>query len=254
MDIAPGPLAPPAAAARNLAVATDLALTPAHDRAPDLTPGRAGRVSGTVARLLGVSARHDGRTALQGVDLEVRAGRLTVLVGPNGSGKSTLLGVLAGTHRDVEGQVDVPAPGTTAFVVQRSAVTDRLPITVRETVSMGRWASLGPWRPLGRRDRAVVDDCLEALDVADLARRPLAALSGGQRQRVLVAQGLARQADLLLLDEPTAGVDAAATALIRAAVDAELARGATVVEATHDHALRGPGIDVVHLVDGRRVG
>jgi len=239
MDIAPGPLAP----------ASDLP----SDLRSRLASRLAGRTSGTVARLLGVSAHHDGRAALQDVDLEVRAGRLTVLVGPNGSGKSTLLGVLAGTHRDLQGHVALPAPGTTAFVVQRSAVTDRLPITVRETVSMGRWASLGPWRPLGRRDRAVVDGCLEALDVADLARRPLAALSGGQRQRVLVAQGLARQADLLLLDEPTAGVDAAATALIRTAVDAELARGATVVEATHDHALRGPGIDVVHLVDGHRV-
>ncbi|TWX36181.1 ATP-binding cassette domain-containing protein [Frigoribacterium sp. ACAM 257] len=231
MDIAPSPSAP------------------ASDLAPDLPE----RVSRTVARLLGVSAHHDGRTALQDVDVDVLGGRLTALVGPNGSGKSTLLGVLAGTHRDVEGQVALPASGTTAFVVQRSAVTDRLPITVRETVAMGRWGSLGAWRPLGRRDRAVVDDCLEALDVADLARRPLAALSGGQRQRVLVAQGLARQADLLLLDEPTAGVDAAATTLIRAAISAELARGATVVEATHDHALRGPGIDVVHLVDGRRV-
>ncbi|NIJ04633.1 zinc ABC transporter ATP-binding protein AztA [Frigoribacterium faeni] len=209
--------------------------------------------SGTLARLLGVTARHDGHTALDTVDLDVRRGRLTVLVGPNGSGKSTLLGVLAGTHRDLAGQVELPAPGSTAVVVQRSAVTERLPITVRETVAMGRWASLGPWRPLRRRDRAVVDECLEALDVADLARRPLAALSGGQRQRVLVAQGLARRADLLLLDEPTAGVDAAATALIRAAVAAELARGATVVEATHDHELRGPGVDVVHLVDGRRV-
>jgi zinc/manganese transport system ATP-binding protein len=243
MDIAPRPLAPP------------LAPAPAHapGLAPDLAPDLAGPTSGSVARLLGVSAHHDGRSALQGVDLEVRAGRLTVLVGPNGSGKSTLLGVLAGTHRDVEGQVALPAPGSTAFVVQRSAVTDRLPITVRETVAMGRWASLGAWRPLGRRDRVVVDECLEALDVAGLGRRPLAALSGGQRQRVLVAQGLARQADLLLLDEPTAGVDAAATALIRGAVDSELARGATVVEATHDHTLRGPGVDVVHLVDGRRV-
>ena len=114
--------------------------------------------SGTLARLLGVTARHDGHAALDTVDLDVRRGRLTVLVGPNGSGKSTLLGVLAGTHRDLAGQVELPAPGSTAVVVQRSAVTERLPITVRETVTMGRWASLGPWRPLRRRDRAVVDE------------------------------------------------------------------------------------------------
>ncbi|ROS61399.1 zinc/manganese transport system ATP-binding protein [Frigoribacterium sp. PhB160] len=206
------------------------------------------------ARLDDVTARHDGTEALSGVSLEVRSARLTVLVGPNGSGKSTLLSVLAGTHDDVTGSVTRPRGRTaTAIVVQRSAVTDRLPITVRETVEMGRWAERGAWRPLRRADRVVVAESLEALDVGHLARRPLADLSGGQRQRVLVAQGLARRAELLLLDEPTAGVDAAATALIRAAVSAELARGATVVEATHDATLRGAGVDVVHLVDGRRV-
>ena len=208
--------------------------------------------SGPLARLVRVTARHDGAVALDDVSVDVPRGRLTVLVGPTGSGTSTLLGVLAGTHDDVSGTVELPRGRTTAVVVQRSAVTDRLPLTVRETVAMGRWGERGAWRPLRRSDRAIVDESLEALDIADLAGRPLASLSGGQRQRALVAQGLARRAELLLLDEPTAGVDAAATAAIRRAVDAELARGATVVEATHDAALRGPDVAVVHLVDGRR--
>jgi zinc/manganese transport system ATP-binding protein len=227
---------------------SDLAAAP-------LDPTRAspGLDAPPLARLIRVTARHDGAVALDDVSVDVARGRLTVLVGPNGSGKSTLLSVLAGTHDDLSGTVERPRGRTTAVVVQRSAVTDRLPITVRETVSMGRWADRGAWRPLRRSDRAIVDESLEALDIVGLAGRPLASLSGGQRQRALVAQGLARRAELLLLDEPTAGVDAAATAAIRRAVDAELARGATVVEATHDASLRGPDVAVVHLVDGRRV-
>ena len=131
------------------------------------------------ARLDDVTARHDGTEALSGVSLVVRSGRLTVLVGPNGSGKSTLLSVLAGTHDDVTGSVARPRGRTaTAIVVQRSAVTDRLPITVRETVEMGRWAERGAWRPLRRADRVVVAESLEALDVGHLARRPLADPAG----------------------------------------------------------------------------
>ncbi|WP_068213726.1 ATP-binding cassette domain-containing protein, partial [Rathayibacter tanaceti] len=168
----------------------------------------------------GVSAAHAGIPALTGVDLDPSPGRLTLLIGANGSGKSTLLSVLAGAHPVTAGRVE-RAPGTTiGFVAQSSTVPDRLPLNVRETVTMGRW---GTGRLLRASDRAIVDECLESLAIADLARRPLAGLSGGQRQRALVAQGLARRADLLLLDEPSAGVDSAAHALIRAAVAAEVA-------------------------------
>lgn len=207
-----------------------------------------------VVRLSSVDAAHDGVFALHGVDLTLERGSHTLLVGPNGSGKSTLLSVLAGVHPLTAGTVDRARGVAIGVVVQRSAVPDRLPVTVRDVVSMGRWANRPLGLPLGRADRAIVDECLEALDIADLARRPLSRLSGGQRQRALVAQGLARRADLLLLDEPTSGVDAQAQQLIRRAVSLELARGATVVEATHDASDLGGGSAVVRLVDGRRVG
>ena len=207
-----------------------------------------------VVRLRSADAAHDGVPALQGVDLTLARGSHTLLVGPNGSGKSTLLSVLAGVHPLSAGDVDQARGVTIGVVVQRSAVPDRLPVTVRDVVSMGRWAGRPLGLPLGRADRAIVDECLEALDIADLARRPLSRLSGGQRQRALVAQGLARRADLLLLDEPTSGVDEGAQRLIRRAVSLELACGATVVEATHDASDLGVGSAVVRLVDGRRVG
>jgi len=207
-----------------------------------------------VLRLRSVDAAHEGVPALHGVDVTLKRGSHILLIGPNGSGKSTLLSVLAGVHPLTAGDVD-RAPGVSiGVVVQRSAVPDRLPVTVRDVVSMGRWAGRPLGLPLGRADRAIVDECLEALDIADLARRPLSGLSGGQRQRALVAQGLARRADLLLLDEPTSGVDEGARRLIRRAVSLELARGATVVEATHDASDLGVGSAVVRLVDGRRVG
>jgi len=204
-------------------------------------------------RLASVTAHHNGHPALRGIDLDVARGSMTLLVGANGSGKSTLLSVLAGTHPVSTGTREAAAGGSVSFVVQRSAVTERLPLTVRDAVSMGRWGARGTLGRLTRDDRAIVDESLEALDIADLARRSLGELSGGQRQRALVAQGLARRATLLLLDEPAAGVDTAAQSLIDRALERELARGAAIVQATHDPGLRPPGTIVVRLADGRRV-
>src|SRR5690606_301511 len=109
-----------------------------------------------------------------------------------------------------------------------------LPITVSETVTMARYARRGAFGRFDRRDRALVADALERLDVAALAGRQLHELSGGQRQRVLVAQGLVQEADLLLLDEPVTGLDVVSQQRIVDAVAGELAAGRTVLSSTHD--------------------
>jgi zinc/manganese transport system ATP-binding protein len=207
----------------------------------------------TAHRLRGVSAEYDGQLALNNIDLDLPGGTMTVLSGANGSGKSTLLGVLAGTQPVSRGTVERHDQPSIAFVVQQSAVSARLPLTVQETVTMGRWRVRGVVGRLRRADRAIVDESLEALGIADLARRSLFALSGGQRQRALVAQGLAQRADLLLLDEPTAGTDALAQQLIERAIETELARGATIVQATHDPAVLAAAERVVLLESGRRL-
>ena len=204
-------------------------------------------------RLRGVSAEYDGQLALDNIDLDLPGGTMTVLSGANGSGKSTLLGVLAGTQPVSRGTVERHDQPSIAFVVQQSAVPARLPLTVQETVTMGRWRVRGAVGRLRRADRAIVDESLEALGIADLARRSLFALSGGQRQRALVAQGLAQRADLLLLDEPTAGTDALAQQLIERAIETELGRGATIVQATHDPAVVAAAERVVLLENGRRL-
>jgi zinc/manganese transport system ATP-binding protein len=158
----------------------------------------------------------------------------TALVGPNGSGKSTLLGVLAGVIRPTSGELHHAGNQPPAFVPQRSAVGDALPLTVRQTVEMGRWSERGPWRRLTRQDRATVDQAMDRLGIADLATRQLGELSGGQRQRALIAQGLAQESDLLLLDEPTTGLDPEARERIGVLLTELVADGVTVVHATHD--------------------
>jgi zinc/manganese transport system ATP-binding protein len=196
-------------------------------------------------------AGYPGRTVLRQVTARIPASAVTALVGPNGSGKSTLLGVLAGVIPATSGTVERPrAP---AFVMQRSDVPDALPITVRDTVAMGRWAHRGPWRRLSGHDWSIVDGCLARLDILDLAARPLGSLSGGQRQRALVAQGLAQESEVLLLDEPTTGLDAKADLLIQTALAEAKAAGVTVVHATHDlpSALRAD--HCLLLDDGRLV-
>jgi zinc/manganese transport system ATP-binding protein len=166
----------------------------------------------------------------------IAAGALTVLVGPNGSGKSTLLGLLAGVLHPHRGTVRVPARDI-ALAVQRSQVTDTFPITAAEAVMMGRWRRLGLLRRPGRDDRAVVDHWLDELDLDDVRHRTLGELSGGQRQRVLLAQTFAQEAAVLLLDEPTTGLDARTGDLVISHLRRLAAGGTTVVAATHDHAV-----------------
>jgi zinc/manganese transport system ATP-binding protein len=201
----------------------------------------------------GLSAGYAGRVVLHEITARLPGPGMTAVVGSNGSGKSTLLGAIAGVVPAVAGSVTLPGNRRPAFVVQRSTVSDTLPITVRETVAMGRWAQLGPWRRLSRQDRQVVADCLERMGIGHLAARRLGGLSGGQRQRALVAQGLAQQSDLLLLDEPAAGLDVAAQRDITTALADAAAGGVTVVQATHDFADASHADHCLLLREGRLI-
>lgn len=198
--------------------------------------------------LRGAGVDFGDRTALREVDLEVGPGSLTVVAGPNGAGKSTLLDVIAGTRRLSRGERSVAS--SVAFVPQRTAVSDRLPVTVRDVVTIGAWGRAGRWRPIGDRSRAVVAEAMERLEIIALAGEPFAVLSGGQRQRTLLAQGLARGADLLLLDEPTTGLDLASAERIRDIMRAEAERGAAVVCVSHDPAVIALADRVLRLAEG----
>lgn len=176
--------------------------------------------------------RYGRDTALAGLDLELDAGTTLAVIGPNGSGKSTLLKAIVGIETPSTGSVT--ASGRPALVLQSTDVDRNVPISVRDTVSMARYATLGLLRRFGAEDRAAVTDAMARMGVEDLATRQLHDLSGGQRQRVLVAQGLAQDAPLLLLDEPVTGLDLVSRERILDAIDAERAAGRTVICTTHD--------------------
>jgi len=207
--------------------------------------------SATAVTAHAVSAGYDGKPVLHQLSATFPRGQVTALGGPNGAGKSTLLGVLAGTHRPQEGSVTRHPAERIAFVVQRSAVSDRFPLTVRETVAMGRWGEYWLPRPPGRDDRGIIAECLEVLGLDELADRPLGSLSGGQRQRALVGQGLARRSSLLLLDEPIAGVDEHTQQIINTAIRSEADRGATVIVATHDPGQLADADQELTMMGGR---
>jgi manganese transport system ATP-binding protein len=191
-----------------------------------------------------------GRVALRVDRLDVPAAAVTALVGPNGSGKSTLLHAVAGLLAPSSGSVSVR--GDVAYVLQATEVNAHMPVSVREVVTMGRYARRGMVGRLGRDDRRAVDAALERLELGDVARRHVGELSGGQRQRVFVAQGVAQEADVLLLDEPVTGLDLPSQQRIREVVDAERAAGRAVVVATHDLG-EAAGADGVVLLSGRVV-
>jgi zinc transport system ATP-binding protein len=153
---------------------------------------------------------------LDDVSLRLTSGEFVALVGPNGSGKSTLLKVLLGLLRPDAGEALLFGERSDRFrerwrigyVPQRPAVASEVPATVREIVVGGRLSHRGWWRPPARPDREAVDHAIESVGLAGLADRPIAELSGGQQQRAFIARAFASDPELLLLDEPIAGVDA----------------------------------------------
>lgn len=184
-------------------------------------------------RLHDVRVRHGARVALDATSLDVAPGTSLAVIGPNGSGKSTLLRTIAGLQRPSSGTVDTGGADV-ALVLQTTTVDPSLPITVHDTVRMARFATRGPFHRFRPDDHAAVEAAMDRLEVTDLANRPLHELSGGQRQRVLVAQGVAQEADILLLDEPVTGLDVVSKEVILEVVTDEVAAGRIVCVSTHD--------------------
>ena len=159
-----------------------------------------------------------GKPALGGVSLEIPTGQLVAIAGPNGGGKTTLVRIVLGLMRPTTGTALLFGEPAHAFsrrsmlgyLAQRAQLMIDAPATVREVVSAGRLAAGGLLGPLRRRDRAIVDEAIERVRLGDVASRPLRRLSGGQQQRAFIAKALAGEPSLLVLDEPTTGVDAEA--------------------------------------------
>jgi ABC-type Mn2+/Zn2+ transport system ATPase subunit len=201
-----------------------------------------------------VAFAHDGHIAIEASSFDIPMGKITTLIGPNGSGKSTLLDGIAGLSEPSSGSLIVRPEDQQliAYVLQTKKVNDALPVTVREVVTMGRYASRGAYGWLKDEDRRLVDEAMERMLVTGLAARHLNELSGGQRQRVFVAQGLAQDHEMLLLDEPLTGLDLTSAEAIDAVIHDENAHGCTVVMSTHDLG-EAAAADHVVLLAGRVV-
>ncbi len=193
-----------------------------------------------------VSYRED--VALQGVSLSVRRGEFIGIIGPNGAGKTTILTVINAMGRLEHGHVHVlgiephRADGhrlrkRIGYVAQVETIDPRLPISVRETVMVGCYGRLGWFRRPGKAHWARVDEALELVGVAHLARRPIGHLSGGEYQRVAIARILVQQPEVFLFDEPTASIDPQAQRDILDLIQRiHRQYGATTLYVTHDLA------------------
>jgi manganese/iron transport system ATP-binding protein len=194
--------------------------------------------------VMGITAEHlsvsyGAQLALQDASASFLPGQFSAVIGPNGAGKSTLLKAVLGLALPTSGRVLVSADlgdlrQSSAYVPQQQSLDWAFPVSVWDVAMMGRTARLGWLRWPGRRDREVVESALRQTEVQDLRDRPIQALSGGQRQRVLLARMLAREAQVLLLDEPLTGVDAATGEKIMKLLQEQARAGRTVIMVTHD--------------------
>ena len=186
-----------------------------------------------------VSVAYGAAFAIQNVDVSIRPGTLTAIVGPNGAGKSTLLKAaidLVPATGDVRfwGKPFKAMRGRVGYVPQRASVDWDFPVTAQQVVAMGLYSQIGWFRPVSRRWRHKANEALGRVGLADLADRQIGQLSGGQQQRVFFARALAQQADLYLMDEPMAGIDAATERTIFELLHEFRASGKTVVVVHHD--------------------
>ena len=202
-----------------------------------------------------------GDTAvIRDIDLTVHPGEFVAILGPNGAGKSTLVKGLLGLARVLEGSVElfgVPAArlrdrARFGYVPQRHSVTAGVPATVREVVAAGRLPLIRRFRPMTRLDKAAIDAAIATVGLAGREDVPVATLSGGQQRRLLIARALAAEPEALVMDEPTAGVDAASQRALSETMTALVAGGTTVLLVAHELGPVEPLVTrVVEVREGR---
>ena len=215
-------------------------------------------MSEILARASGLVLGYGDSIAVADGSFEIPTASVTAIIGPNGSGKSTLLHALAGIVHPRAGGLQIlgAPPGRqirkVSYVMQSVAIPTGVPITVREAVEMGRYPSLGWFRRFRDLDRKRVQRSMERMQIAELAERHLWELSGGQRQRVYVAQGIAQDHEVLLLDEPLTGLDIVTARTIDELIHSEHEKGHSVIMTTHDLD-EARAADYVILMSGRVV-
>ena len=215
-----------------------------------------------VIALHGVAVGYGDRPVVEDVDLVVRTGDVVALVGANGSGKTTLVRGVLGLAPVLAGRVELLGHPAASFrerwrigyVPQRHTVGGGIPSSVQEVVASGRLARRRLLSRTTAADRAAVDEALEIVGLADRRLAPVATLSGGQQRRTLIARALAADPDVLVMDEPTAGVDAAGQENLARTLGRLVGQGLTLVVVTHEiEPLAGLLTRIVELRDGHVV-
>ena len=207
----------------------------------------------------GMTVSYGQKPAVFSVDMTIEAGRMTAIIGPNGAGKSTLLKAALGILKPLAGTTTVFGKPVAqqrhriAYVPQRASIDWDFPTRVIDVVLMGLYPQLGLLGRVRPAHRARAEDCLARVGMEDFATRQIGQLSGGQQQRVFLARALAQDADLYLLDEPFAGVDAATEKAIIGVLKSLRDAGKTVVAVHHDLNTVAEYFDNVFLINTARV-
>ncbi|GAA0779505.1 metal ABC transporter ATP-binding protein [Roseibium denhamense] len=215
--------------------------------------------TGAPLAVRGVTVSYGEKPAVFSVDATFPAEAMSAIIGPNGAGKSTLLKAALGVIPRLSGEVYVfgqpveKARERIAYVPQRASVDWDFPTTVMDVVQMGLYRKVGLLGRLSGQMAARARDCLDRVGMADFSHRQIGQLSGGQQQRVFLARALAQDADLYLLDEPFAGVDAATERAIIDVLKLLKAEGKAVVAVHHDLSTVSDYFDHVFLINVRRI-
>ena len=205
-----------------------------------------------------VTLQYGDAIALRDFSVVLREGEQVAVIGPNGAGKSTLFKLIVGEKRPTRGHASLygtnPAEHLcVAYVPQRQSVDWNFPVTVRDVVMMGRTSRIGLFRWARQIDRKIVYQSLERVNGTHLIDKQIGELSGGQQQRIFIARALAQEADLLLLDEPLAGLDIPSQEQVLDVLDSISAEGMTLIVATHNLGLAAERFDKVMLLNGRLI-
>jgi zinc transport system ATP-binding protein len=219
-------------------------------------------VDEALVRAKDLCVAYGGRIVLEGITLDIRRGSFTAILGPNGAGKTTFLRTILGIIRPVSGEIEVFGKrpwklgkelGRIGYVPQIHLMDLSFPVSVFEVVMMGRYGKLGLFKRPGKEDEEAVWRALDRVGIKELARRTIGELSGGERQRALIARALVSNPELLLLDEPTSGVDVVATESLYEMLLGLVKDGMTIIIASHDIGVVSRYVDVVACLNKRMV-
>ncbi len=215
-----------------------------------------------IIRFSHATIAYQQRPALEDISLEIRQGEFLGIIGPNGSGKTTLLKSILGLIRPDTGSVRIfdcachklrcHHKAKIGYIPQKGQIDPNFPVTVIETVMMGRYSSIGLLRHPAKRDRELVLNALKEVEMDEYRDAPLGHLSGGQQQRVMIARALAQQPEVLLMDEPTTGIDTPTQqSMIHLISDLHRNLALTVLLVTHDINMISPHVDRLALLKAR---